>query len=36
MLTRSYLTSSGDLFSTTGATAPTAPLARQVSQFKVF
>ena len=30
-----YLTSSGDLFSTTGATAPTAPLARQVSQFKV-
>ena len=30
-----YLTSSGDLFSTTGATAPAAPLARQVSQFKV-
>ncbi len=30
-----YLTRSGDLFSTTGATAPAAPLARQVSQFKV-
>ncbi len=30
-----YLTSGGELFSTTGATAPTAPLASQVSQFKV-